>query len=213
MKMHYDLYVVTDRGIANGLAHAEIARRAAKGGANVVQLRDKHLSGRELYMTALEVRQVTKEYDTAFIVNDSLDVALAVKADGVHLGQDDLPLKAARRITPEGFIIGISVGNAAQASKAEEEGADYIALSPVFDTASKDDAGSGRGLDVLKEIKKAVKIPVIAIGGIDRKNLSSVIRSGADGIAVISAVVGQKDIEAAARELAALIKKAKEGRA
>lgn len=209
--MRYDLYVVTDREIAGGLAHAEIARRAAKGGANVIQLRDKHLSGRELYMTALEVRQVTKEFNAAFIVNDSLDVALAAKADGVHLGQNDLPMKAARRIAPEGFVIGISVGNASQASKAEEEGADYIAISPVFDTTSKDDAGSGRGLDVLKEIRKAVRIPVIAIGGIDKKNLPSVISSGADGIAVISAVVGQKDIEAAAREMTVLIKKAKEG--
>jgi len=207
--MKYDLYVVTDRKISNGLAHAEIARRAAKGGANVIQLRDKHLSRRELYLTALEVRQVTSENGASFIVNDSLDVALAAKADGVHLGQDDLPLEAARRIAPDGFIIGVSVGTVAQAVKAEDEGADYIALSPIFDTSSKDDAGKGRGLEMLKEIKKAVEIPVVAIGGIDKKSLPSVIRSGADGIAVISAVVGQKDIEAAARDLKALIAKEK----
>jgi thiamine-phosphate pyrophosphorylase len=207
--MKFDLYVVTDRNKANGLAHAEIARRATKGGANVIQLRDKHLSRRELYLTALEVRQVTRENNAAFIVNDSLDVALAAKADGVHLGQDDLPLEAARRIAPESFIIGVSVGTVAQAVRAEDEGADYIALSPIFDTSSKDDAGRGRGLEVLKEIKRAVEIPVIAIGGIDKKNLPSVIRTGADGAAVITAVVGQKDIEAAARELSAIIAKEK----
>ncbi|MFA5311953.1 MAG: thiamine phosphate synthase [Methanomassiliicoccales archaeon] len=207
--MRYDLYVVTDRELANGLAHAEIARRAAMGGANVIQLRDKHLSRRELYITALEVRQVTRENNATFIVNDDLDVALAAKADGVHLGQDDLPVEAARRIVPNDFIIGISVSNASQALKAQEGGADYVALSPVFDTASKDDAGAGRGLEVLKGIRKAVTIPVIAIGGIDKKNLPSVIDAGADGVAVISAVVGQKDIEAAARELKVILTKAK----
>ncbi|MCE5296254.1 MAG: thiamine phosphate synthase [Euryarchaeota archaeon] len=207
--MRYDLYVVTDRALANGLAHAEIARRAVMGGANVIQLRDKHLSPRELYLTALEVRLVTRENNAAFIVNDELDVALAAKADGVHLGQDDLPIEAARRIVPDDFIIGISVSSAVQALKAQEGGADYVALSPVFDTASKNDAGAGRGLEALKEIRKAVTIPVIAIGGVDKKNVPSIIEAGADGVAVISAVVGQKDIEVAARELKAIITKAK----
>lgn len=201
----YDLYVVTDPKLSRGLAHAEVAARAVKGGADVVQLRDKHMSKRELYLTALEMRRITKEAGAMFIVNDSAEVAMASGADGVHLGQDDLPLVAARSIVPKGFVIGISVGSVAQAKKAERDGADYVALSPLFDTASKDDAGVGHGLDVLKDICQAVSIPVIAIGGINKGNVVSVLRTGVAGVAVISAVVSQPDVEAAAKELKTLI--------
>ncbi|QLH74920.1 MAG: thiamine phosphate synthase [Methanomassiliicoccales archaeon] len=207
--MKYDLYVVTDRKIGRGLGHAEIAKMAAKGGADVVQLRDKTMSKRELYLTAVEMRQVLSDLGASFIVNDHVDVALAAKADGVHLGQDDLPLEAARMIVPEDFIIGVSVGSVAHAVRAEMDGADYIALSPVFDTASKDDAGAGKGLEMLTEIRKAVRVPVIAIGGIDKNNVRSVMATGADGVAVISAVVGQKDIETAAREMKTAVQRAK----
>ena len=207
--MRYDLYVVTDMRTAKGMAHGEVAAKAVKGGADIIQLRDKSMSKRELYLTALELRQITKEGNAGFIVNDSVEVALAAKADGVHLGQDDLPLEAARRITPPGFIIGISVSSAAQARKAQEGGADYVALSPVFDTSTKADVGPGKGLDVLREIHEAVSIPVLAIGGIDKNNVRSVLAAGADGIAVVSAVVGQRDVEAAAKELKGLIAKSK----
>jgi len=203
--MRYDLYVVTDSKVAKGLAHGEVAERAVKGGADIVQLRDKSMSKRELYLTALEIRQITRDAGVGFIVNDSVEVALAAKADGVHLGQDDLPLEAARSIVPKGFIIGISVTSAALAKKAEDGGADYVVLSPVFDTSTKEDVGPGRGLEVLKEIRAAVSIPVLAIGGIDKANVRSVLAAGADGIAVISAVVGQKDIETAAKDLKTLI--------
>lgn len=203
--MRYDLYVVTDSRLSKGMAHGEVAAMAVKGGADVIQLRDKTMSKRELYLTALELRQITKDGGVGFIVNDSLEVALAAKADGVHLGQDDLPLEAARRITPKDFIIGISVNSAALARKAEDGGADYVALSPVFDTTTKEDVGPGKGLEVLKEIRAAVSLPIIAIGGIDKANVRSVLAAGADGIAVISAVVGQKDIEGAARDLKTVI--------
>jgi thiamine-phosphate pyrophosphorylase len=209
MNVRYDLYVVTDQKLSNGLAHAEIAARAVRGGADVVQLRDKNMSKRELYMTALEMRQITNDGGSALIVNDCMEVALAAKADGVHLGQDDLPLEAARRIAPPGFIIGISVGSAAQAKKAEKGGADYVALSPLFDTMSKLDAGTGHGLDVLRQIHEAVSIPVVAIGGIDKNNVRSVLAAGADGIAVISAVVSQKDVEAATKEMKNIISRSK----
>jgi thiamine-phosphate pyrophosphorylase len=146
---------------------------------------------------------------TLFIVNDRLDVALACGADGVHLGQDDIRASVARQLAPPLFIIGVSVGTVDEAVRAERDGADYIAVSPVFPTASKDDAGPGHGLDALRKIRNTVTIPVIAIGGISRENAQDVIAAGADGVAVISAVVGSPDITRAARELKAIVRKAK----
>jgi thiamine-phosphate pyrophosphorylase len=138
---------------------------------------------------------------TLFIVNDRIDVALACGADGVHLGQDDIRVGVARQISPPGFIIGVSVGTVDEAVRAEQEGADYIAISPIFSTDSKKDAGQGRGLDVLREIRRSVSVPVIAIGGINLDNVHEVIATGADGVAVISVVVGSRNITAAARKL------------
>jgi thiamine-phosphate pyrophosphorylase len=147
---------------------------------------------------------------TLFIINDRLDVALACGADGVHLGQDDICAGVARQIAPPGFIIGVSVGSVDEAIKAEQEGADYIALSPVFSTASKNDAGPGLGLDVLREIRRNISVPVIAIGGINLDNVREVIAAGADGVAVISVVVGSRKIIATARELSKRISESKE---
>jgi thiamine-phosphate pyrophosphorylase len=138
-----------------------------------------------------------------------LDLARAADADGVHLGQEDLPIPFARRVAPKGFIIGTSVRSVQEAIIAESEGADYIALSPIFDTPTKSDAGPGKGLEMLKEIKSAVSIPVIAIGGIGKGNVRQVMDAGADGVAVISAIVGQKDIVKATAEMRSLIYQAK----
>jgi thiamine-phosphate pyrophosphorylase len=207
--MKYDLYVITDEAIAGGLTHAEIARRAIAGGADVIQLRDKACGCRELYRIGRAIRTITMKTGTLFIVNDRLDVALACGADGVHLGQDDIRVGVARQIAPPGFIIGISVGTVDEATRAEQEGADYIALSPVFSTASKNDAGPGRGLIVLREIRRSVSVPVIAIGGITMDNVREVITAGADGVAVISVVVGSKNITAAAQELSTRISDSK----
>lgn len=207
--MAYDLYVITDRRIARGLSHAEIARRAVSGGADVIQLRDKTLSSRAMIQAAWEIRSITRETGTCFIVNDRIDIALAAGADGVHLGHEDLPVISARRIAPPGFIIGVSIGTVAGAVSAVSAGADYIALSPTFDTASKEDAGPGYGLQTLREICETVSVPVIAIGGINPGNLAGVIAAGAAGIAVISAVVASEDIAGAARNLKELIRDAK----
>jgi thiamine-phosphate pyrophosphorylase len=209
--MALDLYVVTDEPIGRGRSHAEIARFACAGGADAIQLRDKFRSPEELIRIGHEIRAITRESGALFIVNDSLDVALACGADGIHLGQDDMIAGMARSRAPRPFIIGISAGSVAEAIAAEEAGADYVALSPVFATASKDNAGPGQGLAVLREMKAAVSIPVIAIGGITRENLGDVIAAGADGIAVISAVVAQPDITAAARDLKERIAAAKAG--
>ncbi len=208
--MAYDLYVVTDEQIGRGRSHADLARLAVAGGADAVQLRDKTLSCRDLLAAAHEVRAVTAAAEALFIVNDRLDVALAAGADGVHLGQSDLPVEYARRLAPPGFIVGVSVGCADEAVRAAAGGADYVALSPIFDTGSKADAGDGHGLATLAAVRSAVGVPVLAIGGIGHRNVREVIAGGADGVAVISAVVAAEDVTAAARELKELITAAKE---
>ena len=207
--MDYDLYVITDEAIAGGRSHAEIARLAVLGGAGIIQLRDKMRSCEDLVIVGREMGAITRKAGAVLIVNDRLDVAMACSADGVHLGQDDMRVGTARQLAPPGFIIGVSVGTVWEAAEAEREGADYIALSPAFPTTSKDNAGPGHGLDRLREIKRTVSIPVIAIGGINRQNVRDVIVAGADGIAVISAVVARPDIAAAARELKELVRKSK----
>jgi thiamine-phosphate pyrophosphorylase len=204
--MNLELYVITDEAAGGGRSHADIARQAASGGADAIQLRDKSCSPQELLRAARELRAITRRSGTLFIVNDRLDVALASGADGVHIGQGDMRAGTARQLAHEGFIIGVSVGTVEEALQAVQEGADYLALSPTFPTASKDDAGPGHGLDRLREIRRAVVIPVIAIGGINRRNAGDVIAAGADGIAVISAVVSCTDIAAAARELKDLVR-------
>ncbi len=208
-----ELYIVTDRKASRGRDHMSMVRAALDGGADVIQLRDKDLSGRDLYALAREMASLVHASRARFIVNDRLDIALAAGADGVHLGQYDLPVAAARSLSPPSFIIGASVGSVEEALAAERDGADYIALSPVFSTPTKDDAGPGHGLEVLREIKAAVKLPVIAIGGVNAGNVTEVVAAGADGVAVISAVLGADDVEAAARSMRELVIRAKASRA
>jgi thiamine-phosphate pyrophosphorylase len=199
--MSYDLYVVTDERLSKGLSHVQIAVQAAKGGADVVQLRDKHMPSKRLFEVAVEIKEALAGTGAILIVNDRVDVAIAARADGVHLGQDDLPLRSVREMAPSGFIIGVSVGTVAEAMAAERGGADYIALSPLFDTDSKPDAGVGHGLGRLREIRQATALPLVAIGGVNARNLCRAIEAGADGVAVVSAVVSQDDVGAAARSL------------
>jgi thiamine-phosphate pyrophosphorylase len=203
--MNLDLYVIISGAAVRGTTPCRIAEQAIAGGAETIQLRDKVMDPRRFLRTARELRAITQRTGTLFIVNDRLDIALACCADGVHLGQGDLEAGTARQLTPAGFIIGVSVGTVEDAVRAEEAGADYIALSPVFPTRSKDDAGPGHGLSRLREIRKAVGLPLIAVGGIGPENVSDVINSGADGVAVISAVVDSPDITAAARDLKGLV--------
>lgn len=202
--MSYDLYVVTDDVLSNGRSHVEIAESAYEGGADTVQLRVKKDRQRMLEY-AMGISKISKRFGRTFIVNDDVDVAVRSGADGVHVGQSDLPVSEVKKIVPDGFIIGVSVGSAEEAIKAEKDGASYVALSPIFDTSSKSDAGHGHGLQVLREIRSAVNIPVLAIGGINEDNVSEVIEAGADGVAVISAVVSKGDIAGAARDLRAKI--------
>ena len=208
--MPYDLYVVTDGKLREGLTHKQIAKEAVSGGADVIQLRDKEMTGRELFIAACEIRDITRIAGTLFIVNDRIDIALASGADGVHLGQNDLPLYEARQLAPEDFILGISVGSVVEAIHAEAGGADYVAVSPVFGTGTKHDAGQGHGTPLITAIKQNISIPVIGIGGIRKENVWEVLASGADGIAVVSAVISSDDIAKATRELKSLIRQYKQ---
>ncbi len=203
----FDLYVVTDRGLSKGLPDSEVARMAYEGGADVVQLRMKDADGREMLEQALLIREIADEYCKFFIVNDRVDIAMASGADGVHLGQSDIPLTVARDLMGDDAIIGVSVDNVEQAIEAEENGADYVGVGAIFKTSTKPDACQGVGLDAIFSIREAVDIPIVAIGGINRGNIQDVIKAGADSAAVVSAVVAQDDIRAAAHELRDLILK------
>ncbi|MEN6396066.1 MAG: thiamine phosphate synthase [Methanoregula sp.] len=210
--MDLDLYVITDETIAAGRTHREIARCAIAGGADAIQLRDMWCGTKALCSTGRQIREITRKTGTLFIVNDRLDLAIACGADGVHLGQGDIRVDVARQVAPRSFVICVSVGNSVEAVEAEKAGADYVALSPIFSTTTKDDAGPGHGLSALREIRAEVSVPVVAIGGISRTNVREVIGAGAVGVAVISAVVGQPDITAAARDFKDLIIAAKQER-
>lgn len=199
------LYVVTDDGLSNGLSHTQITELCCQGGTDIIQLRDKNADDGTFLRYAREMKRVCDRFGTTFIVNDRFEIALESEADGAHLGQSDMDIADARARSPKGFILGCSVGSVEEALKAEKDGADYVALSPVFDTLSKADADPGHGLDMLSRIKSAVKIPVYAIGGINRENARSVVDAGADAICVISAVVSQKDPAEAAESLKRII--------
>jgi thiamine-phosphate pyrophosphorylase len=166
----------------------EIVTIVLSSGVRWIQYREKDKSRRDIYGEALMLRELTDKFRASLIVNDYTDIAIAVNADGVHLGQKDLPLKEARKIFGEEKIIGISTHSAEEAIAAEAEGADYIGFGPIFHTATKD-AGKPKGIAALREIKKLIKIPLIAIGGINIENLRSVIDSGADAAAVSSAII------------------------
>ena len=181
------LYLITNRNIS-GLIHTRIARRAIAAGIKTIQLREKHLPEKEIYKEALTVREITKRHKVTFIINDYIDIALAVDADGVHLGQEDMPLKEARKILGRQKIIGISTHTLRQAMEARDAGADYIGFGPIFHTTTKD-AGRPKGIRALREIRRHINIPVVAIGGITWDNVNEALNSGADAAAVASGIL------------------------
>uniref|UniRef100_A0A7V3YK54 Thiamine-phosphate synthase n=1 Tax=Candidatus Caldatribacterium californiense TaxID=1454726 RepID=A0A7V3YK54_9BACT len=192
----FSLYVITDRRIQKR-KNLEVVEEAIAGGASVIQLREKELSAREFLEEALLLRDCTRRHGVLFIVNDRLDIALASEADGVHLGPDDMPLEYARRLAPH-LILGYSCDTVEEAQRAERLGAHYLGVGTVFPTTTKKDAGTPIGLERLREIKKAVRIPVVAIGGITLENLEAVLATGVDGVAVVSAIVGAPSVRDAA---------------
>lgn len=197
----YSLYLVTDRSLSKGRASAEVVREAVAGGVTCVQLREKACGTRDLLDEARAVKAVLQGTGVPLIINDRVDVALAVGAEGVHLGQQDMPLADARRLGPPGWIIGISAESVEDAVRAEGEGADYVGASPVFATPTKTDHAPPLGLEGLRRMRAAVKIPIVAIGGIHAGNAREVMDAGADGLAVVSAIVSAASPRAAAEEL------------
>jgi len=203
----HGLYAITDERLGGG--HLAIARAALAGGAAILQLRDKSTPLRDLLPIGHELRRLTREAGALFIVNDRIDIALAMHADGVHLGPDDMPLTDARRIAGPHFLLGVSCGDADETQAAERNGADYIGAGAVFGTATKSDAGAPIGLATLSAIVATTSLPVAAIGGIDCNNIRSVAETGAAMVCVISAIAGAGDeaaMAAAAAELSALIR-------
>ncbi|MFB0547154.1 MAG: thiamine phosphate synthase [Anaerolineae bacterium] len=209
--MDWSLYVLTDAGLSRGRSHLEVVRAAIEGGASVIQWRDKMANTRQLVEVGRQLRELTREMGICFIVNDRIDVALALEADGVHVGQDDMPARLARKLMGPDKIVGVSASTVAEAVQVEAEGADYVAASPVFSTPTKTDAPPPTGLEGLRAIVEAVHVPVIAIGGINTANAGAVITAGAAGVAVISAVVAADDIAAAARQLRDAVERARKG--
>jgi len=196
-----DLYLVTDPGLTRDRPLLQVVAEALEGGVTAVQLRDKQASPRDLMELGTEMRRIAHRYGAPFLVNDRVDLALALEADGVHVGREDLPPLEARRLMQRPRILGVSAGSVREALAAQEAGADYLGVGPVFATATKPDSGEPIGLAGLAAVAAAVRVPVVAIGGIHGGNAASVIEAGAAGVAVISALVSAADPEAAAREI------------
>ena len=196
------LHVLTDRKASRGRSHLQVAEAAIAGGADVLQLRDKEASSGVLYREALQLRKLTRETKVPFIVNDRLDIALAVDADGVHVGQSDLPASVVRMIMGPGKILGVSVATVKEAIRAEKDGADYLGVGPVFEArGTKPDTGEALGVDCIARIRLHCRLPIVAIGGINAENALKVREAGADAAAVISAIVSADDISLAASRL------------
>lgn len=195
----WSLYAILDRGFFRGRPLQALARAVVEGGAGVVQLRDKTSESREFYEAALAVKSVTEAHAVPLIINDRLDVALAVDAEGVHLGQEDLPLTVARRLLGEHRILGASVHDAEECRRAVAEGADYLGVGTIYPTSTKEKERI-MGIEVVHTVRRMTDLPMVAIGGITLDNLEPVLRAGADGVAVISALLGTEDVRHRARE-------------
>jgi len=187
------LYAILDPDQTNGRAADLVLRQLLEGGAKILQLRAKSLLPRDFLELARRVRERTRAAGCQLIVNDRIDIALACGADGIHLGQEDLPLAAGKKLMGN-KIVGISTHDIEQAREAERNGADYIGFGPMFGTTTKDTGLSARGIDMLKQIRAAVKIPIVAIGGINENNVQEVWRAGADSAAIISDILGAENI-------------------
>ena len=199
-KIDYTLYLCTDRGLMSTDTLEEAVEQAVRGGCTVVQLREKDCTSLEFYETAKKVKKITDRYQVPLIINDRVDIALAVDADGVHVGQDDLPAKELRRILGPDKVVGVSAGCVEEAVKAAADGADYLGVGAMYATSTKEDADVTSREELLR-IRAAVDIPIVVIGGINQHTYQNFKGIGIDGLAVVSAVIAAEDIEKAATEL------------
>jgi thiamine-phosphate pyrophosphorylase len=212
--MNLDTYLVTAERLSEGRSTVEIVESAIDGGIDLVQLREKEMPARDRYDLGQELRELTRAAGVPLIVNDRIDLAAAVDADGVHLGDEDLPIAVAREQLGEAAIVGRSVSTAEAAREAERAGADYLGVGAVYPTDSKDTNPEGTeiGLDRIEAVAEAVEIPIVGIGGVKPDNAAAVIGAGADGVAVISAITAADDPAAATRELGAAVERGRESR-
>ncbi len=205
MRIDYSLYLVTDGVLARGRSLVDLVGAAIDGGATMVQYREKDATTRAMVEEARLLCELCHSRSVPFIVNDRLDVALAVDADGVHVGQDDLPAALARRLMGRGKILGVSVASVEEARLAAADGADYVGASPIFATPTKTDAPPPIGIEGLRALVGAGRLPVVAIGGINATNAAALIEAGAAGLAVVSAIISAEAPESAARGLRTII--------
>ena len=201
----YNLYLVTDRDVLLDTDIYTAVEEAIKGGVTVVQIREKSLGTLEFYNIAVRIKTITDKYKIPLIINDRIDIAQAIDAAGVHLGQSDMPMGIARDILGDNKIIGVSTSTLEEAKRAQAQGADYVGVGAMFPTTTKDDA-KAVSVQGLKKIKEGISIPVVAIGGINEKNVDLLKITNVDGIAVVSDILGKKHIREAAQKLGVLIK-------
>jgi thiamine-phosphate pyrophosphorylase len=207
-EIDYSLYLVTDRELMSAPTLEAAVEQAIEGGCTLIQLREKRASSLEFYNTAASVKRITDAHRIPLIINDRADIALAVGAAGVHVGQSDLPAAAVRRIIGENRILGVSASSLGEALKARDDGADYVGVGAMFATGTKTDADLV-AMDELTAIRSTLALPVVVIGGINQNTVPLFEGAGIDGIAVVSAVISAKDISGAARELKALFHRMK----
>ena len=195
---NFGLYFITDSTLTKKSVIEDV-KSAIKGGVKIIQYREKNASTKHMLEEANEIKKLCKKYNVIFIINDRIDIKLAVDADGIHLGQDDMPYEIARKLLGKNKIIGVTTHNVEESVQAEKMGADYVGLSPIFSTNTKPDAGKACGTEMIKKVRKHVKIPIVAIGGISESNISQVLRAGAMNIAIISAILAKDDVEKAVK--------------
>ena len=204
--LNTDLYCITAEEYSNGRKNIEVVKEMIEAGVKIIQYREKDKKISEKYEECMAIRDLTKKTGVTFIVNDHVDIAILVKADGVHIGQDDLPARKVRQLVGEDMIIGLSTHSPEQAKAAVEDGVDYIGVGPIFKTYTKKDVCAPVGLDYLKFVVNNLDIPFVAIGGIKQHNVSEVVKCGAKCIAMVTEIVGAKDIKAKIEEIRKTIK-------
>ena len=200
MFQQVDIYPVTCEELSDGRSNLEVLEEVIQGGSKIIQLREKEYPTRDLYNLALKFRDITTRAKVLLIINDHVDIAVAVEADGVHLGQEDLPVQVARKLAPE-LLIGASTHSLEQALQAEKEGADYINIGPIFSTKTKERVGHSLGPEAISEISPQIKVPFTVMGGINQENIDQVLAQGARRVAMVTAITGAADIAKKVRAL------------
>ena len=206
MKYDYTLYLVTDRSLMSTATLIEAVEQAILGGCTMIQLREKNISSLDFYRQSVEVKKITEQYHVPFIINDRIDIAIAVNADGVHIGHSDIPAAIARDLIGTDMLLGVSAASVKEAVQAANDGADYLGVGAMFPTGTKTDANYV-SIEELKKIRHAVNLPIIAIGGINKGNIKQFHDTGINGLAVVSAIIAQPDIQKTAAEMKSMFYK------